>query len=84
MRKLTIPTDNKALEHYLYDLSLPVKERAINRLVFRSGMAAANWMGVTPIRVFHSRGIGDKIYSPTHDKWFAVRSKKSGNDRKPV
>jgi len=83
MRRLTLPKSEEiAIEHYLYDLSLPVKDRALNRLVFRSGTTAANWLGVTSIKVHHA--LGKRIYSPTHDKWFAVRCKKSGNDRKPI
>lgn len=79
MRSINIRSDPKAIEHHVYDLSLPVEERSLKRLIFKSGMAAAAYLGIR-FQTLHQRAKpGYQIYSPIHQKYFAVRPKKSGN-----
>lgn len=59
--------------HYVYDLSLPMPQRRLQRLYFPTGMAAANWLGVTPQRVYNNRKNKLRIWSEAHGRWFAVR-----------
>lgn len=66
---------DNAIEHYLYDLSLPLNERAVNKKEFKSGMAAANYLGVEPRRVYNNRKFGFRVWSPIYQKWFAIRTK---------
>ncbi len=59
--------------HWIYDLSLPLEDRSRQRIEFKTAMDAANWLGVPPTRVYYNRAKGLKIYSPRHQRWFAVR-----------
>ena len=65
--------DEDCMSHYVYDCTLEIEERVQERLVFRSGTAAANWLGVLPQRVFINRKTRNRIWSDKHQKWFAVR-----------
>lgn len=74
MRGLYIDRDSdNAHPHYVYDLSLPMPERQLQRLYFPTGMAAANWLGVTPQRVYTNRKNKLRIWSEAHGRWFAIR-----------
>lgn len=74
---MRIESVENAIEHYVYDLSLPIEERKEKRMTFRSGTAAANWLGVTGKRVSANKQLGFRIWSPRHEKWFAVRTGQS-------
>jgi hypothetical protein len=60
------------VEHYLYDLSLPLPERMHKRMLFSSGIAAAAFLGVSPQRVYMSRSNRHRIWSEAQGRWFAV------------
>lgn len=83
MKNLLIESVENAVEHYVYDCSLPLEERPLKKRVFKSGMAAANFLGVTPMRLYASKGMGHKIWSPIYKGWFAVRAKDSTKKIKP-
>lgn len=59
--------------HYVYDMSLPMPERKLQRLFFTTGTAAANWLGVVPQRVYMNRKSKCRIWSDLRGGWFAVR-----------
>lgn len=59
--------------HYVYDLSLPLPERRLKRMYFPTGLAAANWLGVVPQRVYTNRKNKARVWSEVHGGWFAVR-----------
>jgi len=81
IRKMRIPTDEmEGLGHYLYDLSIPLPERREKRLYFSTGLAAANFLGVPPQRVYNNRRTKHKIWSESLNGWFAVRLAEPGND----
>lgn len=74
MRKLVVPNDQyNSHPHYVYDCSLPMPERHQKRMYFPTGMAAANWLGVVPQRVYINRKNKARIWSEAHSGWFAVR-----------
>lgn len=64
-----------AVEYYLYDCSLPLVERRDHRLLFPSGCALAKWLGVNPKSVYTNEKMKYRLWSPIHEKWFAVRKK---------
>lgn len=64
---------NAATPHYLYDLSLPLPERQLKRMEFNSGMAAAAFLGVSPMRIYKSRANKHRIWSEAQGRWFVVR-----------
>lgn len=61
------------IRHYLYDCSLPVEERAPNKILVPSAGAAARYLGVEDARVFNNRRKKHRIWSPIYNKWFAIR-----------
>lgn len=65
----------------LYDMALPLPERQEQRLEFGCGREAAQHLGVPPYRVYHNLRSGLRIWSPIHNRWFAVRYQKQANDR---
>lgn len=74
MQKIRVNKSNtRTLPHYLYDLSLPLPERRLQRLEFTSGIAAAVFLGVAPARIYVSRNSKHRIWSEAQGRWFAVR-----------
>ncbi len=73
MRQLTLEVAEQPVPHYLYDLSLPIEERPLKKQWFKSGAAAANFIGVPPNRIWDKRKTGEKIYSPKYEKYYAIR-----------
>ena len=62
-----------ATPHYLYDLSLPLPERQFKRMLFPSAIAAAAFLGISPMRIYHSRKYKHRIWSEAQGRWFVVR-----------
>ncbi len=79
MKPITLPTANdECIPHRVYDLSIPdINKRREASQVFRSGLAAANWLGIEPKKLFRSRKPGTTINSPIYNKRFAVRIEKA-------
>lgn len=74
MRPIVIEKDqDTAHPHYVYDMSIPMPERMQQRMFFPTGVAAANWLGVVPQRVYKNRKNKNLIWSELHNRWFAVR-----------
>jgi len=73
MTKIYIDKPEAGEPHYLYDLSLPLPDRMLKRLPFPSATAAANFLGVTPQRIYHNRKNKTRIWSECHGRWFVVR-----------
>lgn len=73
MQRIRIQKCDHAQAHYLYDLSLPLPTRRLQRLLFPSALAAAAWLGVKPQRIYSCRSTKDRIWSDAHQSWFAVR-----------
>jgi hypothetical protein len=74
MQKINVNrSNNRIVPHYLYDLSLPLPERRLQRLEFTSGIAAAAFLGVPPARIYISRTSKHRIWSEAQGRWFAVR-----------
>jgi hypothetical protein len=63
--------DDQPIKHLVYDLSLPLPERRERVMVFKSGHAAANWLGIPPNRIYKVRVPGHKVQKG--GKWYAVR-----------
>lgn len=82
MRKMLVINDQEnAHPHYVYDMSLPMPERRQKRMYFPTGLAAANWLGVVPQRVYVNRKNHARIWSDAHGGWFAVRIATNKNDK---
>lgn len=60
---------------YLYDLSLPVSERAEKSLPFVTGLAVARFLGVNPQRIYTSASSKHRLYCKHQKKWYAIREK---------
>lgn len=73
MEKFRVRETRNAQPHYLYDLSLPLPERMAKRMLFPSAIAMASFLGVSPQRIYASRGTKHKIWSEAQQGWFAVR-----------
>jgi hypothetical protein len=76
MKRITIERDI-GVPHRLFDLSIEsLEERKKKSVVYPSGMAVANYLGVGPKRVFDNRAVGKRIWSDKLKKEFAVRLEK--------
>ncbi len=73
MGTFNISRSKAATPHYLYDLSLPLPERTYKRMLFPSALAAAAFLGVSPMRIYHSRHHKHRIWSEAQGRWFVVR-----------
>lgn len=62
---------DQAVPHVVYDLSLPLPERREKAIVFKSGHAAANWLGIPPKALYDIRIPGRRAYKD--GKAYAVR-----------
>jgi hypothetical protein len=70
--------DDQPVQHLVYDLSIPLPERKEKAMVFKSGHAAANWLGIPPNRLYKARVPGHKVQK--EGKWYAVRIAPRGNN----
>jgi hypothetical protein len=69
--------DDQAVPHLVYDLSIPLPERREKAMWFKSGHAAANWLGIPPKRLYTARAAGHRV---TKDgKQYAIRIAPKGN-----
>lgn len=74
LKKLKVNKDPECAQpHYLYDMSIQLPERQHKRLFFASGLAAANFLGVLPQRIYIHRKNKARIWSDKQNGWFAVR-----------
>jgi hypothetical protein len=73
MKKIACRTASTATMHYLYDMSLPLPERRLQRMLFPSAVAAAAFLGVTPQRIYMNRAKKHRVWSEAQGRWFAVR-----------
>ena len=62
---------DEPVPHILYDLSLPMPERREKAMLFKSGHAAANWLGMPPKSLYACRVPGRRAYKD--GKAYAVR-----------
>lgn len=69
---MSIAFDN-AIPYLLYDISIPLPERADQAIKFKSGMAAANFLGIPPNQIQYWRVPGKRIVSKNDGKTYAVR-----------
>lgn len=74
MKRLTSGLEN-AVPHVVYDLSLPLEERREKAMVFKSGKAAATFLGVPFDKIHRYRTIGKRIEK--NGKLYAVRIKRA-------
>lgn len=63
--------DTEGVAHIVYDLSLPLPERREKAMRFKTGAAAANWLGMPPNKLFDIRMPGRRAYKD--GKAYAVR-----------
>jgi len=72
MKPLFIDEGEGGVKHIIYDLSLPLHLRKSKAIVFATTIAAANFLGVTPKKIYHNRTPGKKIIG-RDGKPYAVR-----------
>lgn len=66
-------SNGEGQKHYVYDLALPLPERRVKRMSFPTALAAANYLGVTPQRIYANRKNRARVWSESLNGWFAVR-----------
>ena len=69
---MSIAFDN-AIPHILYDISIPLPERKEKALLFKTGMAAANFLGIPPNQIQYWRVPGKRITSKNDGITYAIR-----------
>lgn len=63
-----------AKAHRLYDLSIAdINERREKSKVLPSGQDAAEYLGIKQSHLSEMRKPGKRVYSPKHEKFFAIR-----------
>ena len=78
------PLLNGLVESYpveLYDMSiLDINERKEKKIFFQTAMKAANFLGMTPKKIYDAIGIGHYAYHRETKKKYAVRRVIEKND----
>jgi hypothetical protein len=64
-------------KYFLYDLSLPLEQRRqeAERNPFESSMQIARLLAVSPARIIANAHNGNRVYSKSKNKWYAVRQR---------
>jgi hypothetical protein len=71
MKSLNSHLEN-AISYLLYDLSLPIEERPIKAVFFKTGIDLANYLGINSTRLPYVRVPGKKV-TGKDGKIYAVR-----------